>query len=77
MSTHKDTMRIVKSDPPETTEIMAAAVVKISDGFAKLTATGLNRRAVAVLIHDKTKLGIGTIETVLDALPRLKGWYCR
>lgn len=69
--------KIVKSDPPETTEILAEAVTRISAAFEELQKSGLNRRAIVVLIQAETKLGKGTIETVLDALPRLRGWYCR
>lgn len=70
-------VKIVKSDPPESTEILAEAITKISDGFTSLLASGLNKHAIVVLIQDATKLSRRDIEKVLDALPRLKGWYCK
>ncbi len=73
---------IVKSDPPETKQILAEAIVKIGEGFAALQAGGVNKRAILVLIRDslrnrKPPISLVDIEVVLDALPRLKGWYCR
>lgn len=70
-------VRVVKSDPPETTEILAEAIVRIGDSVAKLNASGLNRKAIILLLHDATKVGKRDIEVILDALPRLRGWYCK
>lgn len=73
------TVKIKKSDPPESTEILAKTITDISEGMNKLlnTPEGLTEDAIIVLLHDKTKLPKGTIKTVLRALPRLRGWYCR
>lgn len=68
---------VKKSTPPETTEILAEAITRISDGFARLQKSGLNKQAIIILIHAETKLAQRDIRTVLDALPRLAGWYCR
>ena len=62
---------------PETKEILAEAIVRIGDAFAALQRNGLNKRAITVLIQAETKLPLRDITTVLDALPRLRGWYCR
>ena len=70
-------VKVTKSDPPESKEILAEAVVKISDGFYALQRSGLNKRAIIVLLQAETRLSMKVIRTVLDALPRLKGWYCR
>jgi hypothetical protein len=70
-------VRVVKSDPPETTEILAEAIVRIGDSVVKLNASGLNRKAIIILLQAETKLSRRDIETVLDALPRLRGWYCK
>lgn len=70
-------VKIVKSDPPETTEILAEAIVRIGDSVAKLNQSGLNHRAIVLLLQDSTKLPKRDIEAILTALPRLKGWYCR
>lgn len=68
---------VKKSEPAESKEILAEAIVRIGDAFAALQRNGLNKRAIVVLIQAETKLSQRDITTVLDALPRLKGWYCR
>lgn len=70
-------VKVKKSDPPESKEILAEAIVRIGEAFEKLQENGLNRKAIIILIQAETKLPRHTIATVLDALPRLRGWYCR
>lgn len=71
-------IKVIKNaDKPESTEVLAEAIIRIGDGMKKLSNSGLNHKAIVVLIHNQTKLGKGDIETVLDALQRLAGWYCR
>lgn len=70
-------IRVTKSDPPETKEILAEAIVRIGDNVKKLSDSGLNRKAVVLLLHDATKVSKRDIGAILDALPRLRGWYCR
>ena len=70
-------IKVAKSDPPETKEILAEAITRISDGFAALQKSGLNKKAIIILIQAETRLAQRDIRAVLDALPRLKGWYCR
>lgn len=70
-------VRIVKSDPPESKQILAEAITRISDGYTELLRSGINRKAIVILIQAETRLPQRDINTVLDALPRLKGWYCR
>jgi hypothetical protein len=64
-------------DQPETKEILAEAIVRISDGFERLKRSGLNEDAIVALIQAKTKLSLGDIRLVIDSLAQLKGWYCR
>lgn len=72
------TISVKKNDEkPETKEILAEAIVRIGEGFDKLQKSGLNRKAIIILIQAETKLSQRDITTVLDALPRLAGWYCR
>lgn len=68
---------VKKSDVPESKEILAEAIVRIGEAFQKLQQSGLNRKAIIILIQAETKLSRHNIELVLDALPRLRGWYCR
>ena len=70
-------VRVTKSDPPESQEILAEAIVRIGSGLKALRASGLNEKAIIVLVHDQTKIAKKTIKAVFDALRRLEGWYCR
>lgn len=72
-----ENFKIVKSDPPETKELLAASIVKVSEGFQALLASGLNREAIEVLLHEKTRVGKRDIRLILDGLRKLRGWYCR
>jgi len=71
-------VKVKKSDPPESKEILAEAIVRIGDAMNKLTKdSGLNERAIIILIQAETKLTRRDITTVLNALKRLRGWYCK
>lgn len=74
----KPNIKVVKnSEKPESKEILAEAIIRIGEGFEKLKASGLNHKAIVALIRDATGLSKRDIDTVLDALARLRGWYCR
>lgn len=62
---------------PEEKDTLADAIVRIGDAMTRLESSGLNRRAVIVLVHDATKLPKRDIELVLDTLPKLRSMYCR
>jgi hypothetical protein len=64
----------------ESAELLAASIVQVSDGFEALMKAGLNRSALRVLIRNGigwNKITGDQVDLVLDALPRLKGWYIR
>ena len=71
--------KIIKSEPPESTELMAASIVKISNAIGKLLTEpgGLTSEAIVLLLNDCTKVGKPDIRAVLKALPQLRGYYCR
>lgn len=71
------TVRVKKSDPPESTEILADSIVRISIALDLLVESGLNHKAIVILIQAATKLSKRDIEAVLDAQKRLAGWYCK
>lgn len=74
----KTNIKIVKNKvKPESTEILAEAVIRIGENFEKLQKNGLNTRAVVALIYDYTKISKRDIQAVLDSLAKMKGWYCR
>lgn len=56
---------------------LADCITRISDGMTRLLASGLNEKAVLVLLHDATKVPRGHIEAVLGGLTDLKKRYCR
>lgn len=65
---------------PESAELLAQSVIQVADGFTKVLATPLSRRGLVVLLQDGigvSKITKSQIEMVLDALPRLKGWYIK
>ncbi len=70
-------VRVKKSDPPESTEILADSIVRISIALDLLAESGLNHKAIVILIQAYTKLAKRDIEAVLDAQKRLAGWYCK
>lgn len=69
----------IAQDPenPVKREILAQSIVDISTSFNKLTRSGLNRRAIVVLIADDTKFSKGAIEAVLKSLDSLAQNYTR
>ena len=47
----KNNIKIIKNEEkPESTEILAEAVIRIGDNMEKLQKSGLNRRAVIALV---------------------------
>ena len=60
---------------PKSDETVAEAIVKLSEGFAALTKTGLNRRAIILLLQDITGVPKRQIDAVLAAIPQLKTQY--
>ena len=55
---------------------LADAVRKVSDGAEALAKSGLNKKAIIVLLCHETKLSQNTVKLVLDALPRMKKSSC-
>jgi hypothetical protein len=68
---------VSQPDPPIEKPILAEAIVEISDGVTELLKSGVNHRAVVVLLRDQTGIAKRDIEHVLRALKSLKQDYCR
>jgi len=67
-------------EKPESTEVLAANIIRIADGFDKLLKSGLSERAYTVLLQDMCGAGNiskSQIALVLKNLPRLKAWYIK
>lgn len=53
---------------------VAQAIQRVGELGKRLSASGLSRRAVLVLLHDATKVPIRDIKLVLDELEALADW---
>ncbi len=71
-------IKVVKNaEKPEPTEVLAEAIVRIGSAMDKLKASGLNEKAILVLVHDACKVPKREIKLVFESLRKLRGWYCR
>ena len=66
---------VVEPTDDVTHKNLADAVVAISKAMKRLTKSGLNRKAVVVLIADDTKLPRRDINAVLDSIDTLAEVY--
>ena len=73
----KPKLKVTQEDPPIEKEVLARAIVQISDGVKKLYESGLNKNGVVALLKDKTGHTKATITAILDGLAELKSHYCR
>ena len=65
---------------PESVELLAKSIIQVAEGFEKALNSPLSRRAVTVLLQDgigQHRITKAQIGLVLEALPRLKGWYIK
>lgn len=75
-----------KEENPEPVEIIADAIIKVSEAFEKMQKTKLTKRALLLLIHDncawnsgypRKKPTIKEIEAILDSVSSLKKAYIK
>ena len=67
-------------EQPESVELLAKSVIQVAEGFQKVLNSPLKERGLIVLLHDgigPAKITKAQIKLVLEALPRLKGWYVK
>ena len=71
-------IKVVQKDgeKPVEKEVLADAILKVSDAMRKLSATGLNRKAIVALVKDASGITKKDIEIILDTLVDLKALYC-
>jgi hypothetical protein len=62
---------------PVAVEIMAQAIVDISEAMKRISRSRLNRKALITLIHDDTGLYKKSIENVLTSLDSLEKTYLK
>jgi len=83
MTSPKTKLEVVLSEGEEvaeTVEILADSIVKISNGFNKVVASGLNNRALVILLQDAigaSNITRTQILLVLQQLPELKDLYVK
>lgn len=68
---------VVTNDPPINKELLAEAIIRLGQEVGNLNRSGLNRKAIIILLHHYTKLSQTDIATVLDAIPQLQRAYCK
>lgn len=69
---------VLKDDPNEPAmeqQVLTRAIADISLAMLKLTSSGLNRRAIVILVHDQSKISKRNIELVLNNLEQLAQDY--
>ena len=76
--------RIRPDEKSERKEMLALSIEQACDALKKILSSGLNKRAIIVLVQDAVKtngrgqtIGLGEVETVLEALEGLAAKYCR
>jgi hypothetical protein len=69
---------VIKQQPdePVAAEVIARAIIGISDSMKKLSTSGLKRKAIVALIHDHSGIRKGDIEIVLNNLEALRETWC-
>lgn len=70
---------VVKQNPEKPIEqpILAEAIVAISAAAKKLSASGLNRKAIVILLSASSGIGKGDCSIVLDHLEYLAKQYTK
>lgn len=80
MAKNKTAVKVVKDNPKEQPyEVIASAIVNISNAFKAIHKSPLNERAVILLIQEATPGNISRqdIKRVLDAAANLEATYLR
>lgn len=75
MSDEKKASKTAKSVPSPDT--LADAIIKIGGAMKQLTKSGLNRKAIVVLIKDQSGVPKCDIERVLNSLGSLADHYAK
>ena len=63
-------------EKPVPREVLADAIVRIADAFTGLRKSGLNRRAIIILVAASASRPRYIVTEVLDALESLRRDYC-
>jgi hypothetical protein len=69
----------VLQNPDEVIEkpVLAKAIIDIAKAFNRLSASGLNERAVVCLVHEASGVGKPDVRAVLSSLRTLERDFCK
>lgn len=75
-------IKVIKNEEkPETPEILASAIIQISEGFKTFLNSSLTQRAVITLLLDlpdpRNKVSRSEVELILNNLPKLSSYYVK
>ena len=75
-------IKVIKDElKPETPEVLAKALIQISDAFEAFLESSLTRRALITLLLDlpelRGKVSRSEVELVLNNLPKLTSYYVK
>ncbi len=74
-------IKVIKNEEnPETPEVLADSIIRISKGFDQLTKQGLTEDAIVVLLkgmRGMNEVSVPGIRLVLQNLPKLASYYVR
>lgn len=73
----KSKIKVTQDDEPVESKVLAHAIVDISKAAKKLADSGLNKKAIVLLVSAKSKCTKSDVTAVLDALEDLTRTYCR
>lgn len=68
---------VQNAENPEPLEVIADAVIAVSEGFKAIQRSRLSQRAVELLIQDATGLPRKDIRLVIEQGARLKDYYIK
>lgn len=72
----KPTIKVIQDEAkPVEVSVLAKAITDISAAAKRLSQSGLNRKAVIVLIAHDSGLGQGVVRAVLDSITDLQRTY--
>lgn len=71
----KTAVKIAAEVPPVPKDVLASAIVRISESLEKLRKSGVNRAAIVALVKDDIGVPKSTINAVLDSLEHLRRNY--
>lgn len=74
-------IKIIKNEEsPETPELLADSIVRISKGFQQLATQGLTQNAIVTLLKGMkgmNEVSVPSIRLTLENLPKLASYYVR